>query len=705
MTWWAVRFYCTSKGKVGAVNADSGWHTYMKDYTPPPPPPTPGGGLLALPTVLSSNAVLQRAPASAHVWGWAKPGETVTVNLNVGHSTLLNPTGAAVAAAAADSGSERGTAGSSQTAVAAADGSWSVWLPPQKASNGRTLTVSAPSGTMSGITLTNIAFGDNFVCGGQSNMAFAVTQAFNASAIIADASSGAYPDLRLFTVKNSGPMQPAIDVNVSTPYHGWAVTNGSTIDGPTFGWFSAVCYLYGRDLYVGLDRKVPIGLVASNVGGTSIRYWSSNPALEACEPPGGTSTGTAEPATVAAAAAAVPAGGSLWNGMIAPLLPYTMRGAIWYQGEANLPTPMAYACEQKAMISDWQKRFSTGPDGFHFTFVELAPGPGPQVAKQITYLTSYLRVSQHAALSMPNVSYATAVDLGDPFSPNGWWHPRPKQQVGARLQLVTLRDVYGMATTIASGPVLLKTEPHQASTSPTLKTASAGYRLSFGEAESNGLNLQPTPNCTYIAGWLNKSYENPPTDEKHCCDISPFEVLTVKGEWVRAKATLLDNAVTVATPQDDAVDAHGAAAPPIGVRYGWGDYPLCMLYNTEGLPASPFQQAGCTFDKRTKYTIYPMLYNVDMPQSASNSTPSGPALSSLGNFSSAAQCAEAASGAAGAALDLDSYTWFGLDFGHPQYAGMCYGRNDSVWSPANGCPNGDPGCGRHHVVAGQVCKL
>lgn len=156
-------------------------------------------------------------------------------------------------------------------------------------------------------------------------MAFSVEQAFNSSAIIADA--GSYPDLRLFTVKHASPTQPAVDVNVSTPYPGWAVSNGSTVGGPGFGWFSAVCFLFGRDLHVGLKKKIPVGLVASNVGGTYIQLWSSYDALDACG--GGPEPGRTTQSHRGSRVGPATPGGALWNGMICPLLPFAMRGAIW----------------------------------------------------------------------------------------------------------------------------------------------------------------------------------------------------------------------------------------------------------------------------------------------------------------------------------------------------------------------------------------
>ena len=213
----------------------------MRDYTPPPPPPTPGTGKLYMPKLFADNMVLQREPARPHVWGWAAPYETVTVTIG-GQSPI--------------------------TTAAAANGTWSVDLAPQPATpsdgDAVTMNVSAASGFFS---FSNVVSGDVYLCGGQSNMAFATSQANNATAIIAD--SAHYPRLRLFTVKNPGGNALAVDVNVSTNYT-WGVSSPATVGGPTFGWFSAVCFLYGRDLYAALGGEVPIGAhdTAHNTTGT-----------------------------------------------------------------------------------------------------------------------------------------------------------------------------------------------------------------------------------------------------------------------------------------------------------------------------------------------------------------------------------------------------------------------------------------------------
>ena len=368
----AVKTYF--KNKLTAVNADPtyqvpspsplrrGWppgltapsppaQTYLRDYTPPPPPPTPGGGKLFLPKLFASNMVLQRAPARAHIWGWVRlrcRAAALTADCRLADCCSCRQ-------AAPNEAVKISIGGQSASATAAANGSWSVLLAPRPATPSGApaleLKVSAPSGSFS---LSNVVFGDLFLCGGQSNMAFATSQANNASAIIAD--SGSYPNLRLFTVANprgSSSGAVALDVNVSTPYV-WGVSNASTVRGPGFGWFSAVCYLYGRELYTALGGAVPIGLVASNVGGTAIQLWQSGDALAACAPK------PSAPEDQPEVQLRGLAGGNLWNGMIAPLLPFAVRGTIWCELLAlPNPTPQPTFCPAEGSFRQTKARRTT----------------------------------------------------------------------------------------------------------------------------------------------------------------------------------------------------------------------------------------------------------------------------------------------------------------------------------------------------------
>eukprot|EP00456_Euglypha_rotunda_P014978 TRINITY_DN14772_c0_g1_i1.p1 TRINITY_DN14772_c0_g1~~TRINITY_DN14772_c0_g1_i1.p1 ORF type:complete len:206 (+),score=22.02 TRINITY_DN14772_c0_g1_i1:128-745(+) len=198
--------------------------------------------------------VLQRSPQKSRVWGWGTAGEKVTVQL--------------------DSGT-----GGSWSANAASDGSWQVNLDPQDASTGHTITISAPSGSK---TLTNVAFGDVWLCSGQSNMQMSVNDANNASAEIQDSIN--YPNLRYFTEQLIASDVPLTTMGSAANYN-WGVSGPTTmvaVNGGDFSWPSATCYFFAREVYKYFKGSVPIGMVVPDWGGTRVEAWSSPDALAQC---------------------------------------------------------------------------------------------------------------------------------------------------------------------------------------------------------------------------------------------------------------------------------------------------------------------------------------------------------------------------------------------------------------------------------------
>eukprot|EP00750_Incisomonas_marina_P009528 INCI16034.8.p1 GENE.INCI16034.8~~INCI16034.8.p1 ORF type:complete len:299 (+),score=45.40 INCI16034.8:242-1138(+) len=268
-----------------------------------------GDAQLKLPNAISSNMVLQRAPLAPRLWGWDTAGAAVSVELD----------GTAVAHGTAD-----------------VNGSWVIELPEQKAGNGHSIIITGSGG--SNATLTNIAFGDVFLCSGQSNMEFSTNDAFNATEEIADSVN--YPDLRLYTIKDTAADTPQYDGVSKAPYQ-WGVSGPNAfvpVGGSAFSYFSATCYFFGRDLYKSLDGKVPIGLVASDWGGQTVEAFSSPDAL-ADTTCGGTvpnGTGPAFDAVAFAKQEAIrdgpepnPGPTQLWFGQIYPFLHMRFAGATW----------------------------------------------------------------------------------------------------------------------------------------------------------------------------------------------------------------------------------------------------------------------------------------------------------------------------------------------------------------------------------------
>jgi sialate O-acetylesterase len=253
---------------------------------------------------LADNLVLARAPLSPRLWGWGTPGEDIVVALDgqaVGDPTQVD-----------------------------SDGEWVLDLPPRDASIGpHTLTLT---GSESGsVTLQTVAFGDVFLCSGQSNMQFAVNGAFNASDEIVDSAN--YPHLRLATVALV-PADTPQSKAASAANYTWAVSGPNAfapVGSKEFSWLSGTCYFFGRDLYKSLGQRVPIGIVASSWGGQTVETFSSPDAIgdETC---GGTKLEEeiANPGSSSTQMfRRLPSTSQLWNGMIYPLIKMRFAGAIW----------------------------------------------------------------------------------------------------------------------------------------------------------------------------------------------------------------------------------------------------------------------------------------------------------------------------------------------------------------------------------------
>jgi len=251
------------------------------------------------------------------------------------------------------------------------------------------------------------------LCGGQSNMEFSTPSMNNHTAEIQAANN--YPLIRLFTVgqgnKSGIPLKKL--GSIEQP---WIRASNLTVGNSKWTYFSAVCWLFGRNLFDELGN-IPIGLISNNWGGTKVQLWSSPAALKACGQP--TTQGT------------------LWNAMIVPYTigPMAMNGQIWYQGEANVGQADYYKCGFPAMITDWRAHFQT--KSLWFGFVQLAGCDcyhrTPSVA------TGDLRLAQLAALSLPNVGFSTAIDVGNPHN----IHPTDKQTVARRLSNSAMGMIFG----------------------------------------------------------------------------------------------------------------------------------------------------------------------------------------------------------------------------------------------------------------------
>jgi sialate O-acetylesterase len=476
-----------------------------------------------LPALIADNMVLQQQ-RPVRIWGKATPGEAVTVRFaNQSHETQ-----------------------------ASTEGKWEVFLPPMHAGGPYDMTIEGSNS----IQLHDILIGEVWVASGQSNMAWTLKNSKNSDIEIPAAN---HPQIRFFHVKTTVADQPADDVTDAT----WKVCNPDNAAA-----FSGVAYFFARELLH--MRGVPIGIIQSAVGGTPAQAWTSagkmleNPSLqwyrdrwagyEAAYPEAKTrfEQQLATWKTTAAKARAAgqqpptqprPPLGSpghthtptgLYNGMIAPLTPYAIRGAIWYQGESNAtPTDNElYRILFTEMIQDWRQAWAQGP--FPFLWVQLAsfgtPAPGTWPV---------LRDSQTATLSLINTGQALAIDVGEPKD----IHPKDKLTVGQRLALAARHVAYGERI-VYSGPVFRQ-----------MTKEKGKLRLWFDHTGSGLTTLANAP-------------------------LTGFRVANSDGQFFKAEAEIVGNTVVVSSPM---------IGEPEHVRYAWENDPQANLYNREGLPATPFR--------------------------------------------------------------------------------------------------------------------
>jgi sialate O-acetylesterase len=454
---------------------------------------------ITLPNIIGSNMVLQRGQP-VPIWGWASPGEKVTVEF----------------------------AGQKRTATTDATGRWEVRLKSLKAS-------SAPADlTITGadkLTLTNILVGEVWLCSGQSNMEKPIgdqpgqkpTRNYREEL----SSGNQFPKIRFFKATKTALPQPTNNVKGS-----WSVCSSNSLGAVKL---TAVGYFFGRDLHTNLN--VPIGLIESSWGGTRIEPWT---------PPAGFQQNSklAEfllPTTNKLSSSPM----ALYNGMIAPLVPFAIRGALWYQGESNCGddnTHGLYADKMEALIRGWRTVWNQG--NFSFYYVQLAPFhyyydiPKPRVANPDAL--PIIWECQTDAQHIPNTGMAVITDLVENLKDI---HPTQKLEVGQRLARIALAKNYGKDT-VYSGPTFKR-----------LKIRGGKAVLSFDN----------------LAGGLVAKDGQP---------LTWFTIAGADGKFVPAKAEISGKTVVVTSPE---------VAQPKAVRFAWHEAAQPNLFNQAGLPATPFR--------------------------------------------------------------------------------------------------------------------
>jgi sialate O-acetylesterase len=485
-------------------------------------PLPPVSGEITMPDIFGDHMVLQQG-TKLPVWGFAAPSEKVTVSF------------------------------ASQTATTTADreGNWRVDLAPVPLNGAgaapQTMTI-AGSNT---ITLQDVLVGDVWIASGQSNMNFGMNLLENAPAEIAKANE---PQLRLFYVPIQTGLIPQKYIGaypLGAPYAKWQVCTPQSVAQDGFDGFSAVGYYFGRALQQAVGH--PVGIIGTYWGGTSAQAWTS---LKGLQSDPALAHYVTEYQKIAANQIAPPADNtgsptSFYNGMVAPLRPYAIKGVAWYQGESNTGTVgmgEEYHTLLEVLIKDWRDKWNEGD--FPFVYVQLASFGNPAQTPS-EGLWPYLRESQAKTLEVPHTGMAVAIDLGNPAS----IHPKDKSDVGARLALAARHVAYG-EDVVYSGPTYDSMQVDGNKITISFKNVGSGLKIAAPPWKPDGAAIA-TPT-----------------------ELTGFGIAGADRNWVWAQATIDGNKVIVSS---DKVPA------PVAVRYGWADTPPVDLYNKEGLPASPFR--------------------------------------------------------------------------------------------------------------------
>jgi len=485
----------------------------------------PARAEVKLPSIFGSHMVLQQKQKDK-VWGWADPGEEVTVSI----------------------------AGQTKTAKADDKGQWSVTLDPLTAGGPHTLTVKGKNT----VTFDDVLVGEVWLCSGQSNMQWDVNAANDADL---ESLTANFPKIRLISVPQVGTQEPQTDFKGK-----WEVCTPETAPS-----FSAVGFFFGRQLHQTLG--VPVGLIDDSWGGSACEAWVRRDLLEKDEKyaplierwrqiengpeakkryeealarhkeaaekakaegkeaprppqtPESQLTGNARP-------------GNIYNGVLKPTIGYGIKGVIWYQGESNASRAYQYRDLFPLMIQSWRDEWGVGD--FPFYWVQLADFMNEK-ADPAESAWAELREAQTMTLDrLPNTGQAVIIDLGEAQD----IHPRNKQDVAKRLARWALARDYGINV------------PYRSPSYKSMEKKDGKIVVTFDHV-GDGL----------------KAFDVP--------QVRGFTIAGADKTFRKAKARIVGaNKVEV---WSDAVD------DPAAVRYAWADNPVCNLYGRNGLPVTPFR--------------------------------------------------------------------------------------------------------------------
>lgn len=440
---------------------------------------------IRFPALISDHMVLQQN-TDVTLWGWANPNEDISIQSSWQNEKVYMTT--------TDS-----------------NGKWSVKIPTFDAGGPYELVFKSSSDIK---TIKDILIGEVWICSGQSNMemplkGFTSQPVLESNEIIAQSDN---PQLRMFTVERNTSQSP-----LSNCEGNWVLSTPKEAAS-----FSAVAYIYGS--YLQKVLNIPVGLIHSSWGGTPAEAWTDKETLERSFkdiPIQLIEKSPHRSPTV------------LYNAMIHPLIPYSIRGVIWYQGEGNRMAPTQYKSLFPAMISNWRKQWNIGD--FPFYFVQIAPYKYDDKKN-----SAELREAQmQTMLSMPNTGMVVTLDIGEYEN----IHPGNKTLVARRLAYWALANTYDIEGIEYSGPIFKK-----------IKIDGSNAILEFDFAANGLSSFGKSLDSFIIAGQDRKFY--------------PASAI------IKGKSLIVSS---------------DSVAEPVAVRYGWSNFVEGSLFNNAGLPASSFR--------------------------------------------------------------------------------------------------------------------
>lgn len=482
--------------------------------------------VFSLASPFSDHMVLQR-DKPVNVWGTALPSQEVRVTF----------------------------AGQTQRTKADQNRRWNLALDPLPASaTPAQLVVESLGKSGERVEVNDVLVGDVWLASGQSNMRFEVKDCLNGAEIIANTN---LPMIRFLPILRKGSLTPqdSFKPNVWLP-----------ATGPGVGNFSGVAFFFASRIQERLN--IPIGIIESAFGGTAAEAWTSQEVLSSVpQLKQGMENDLAKLAAVDAdpVKAADPKrftlpfanAGGLFNAMIHPLIPYTIRGIIWYQGESNAFRADYYATLLPMMINDWRARFGQGDIPFYIVqlanYYDPAKEPPPTDKRSTDDWVARLREAQlQVARKVPQTGLAVAIDVGEKSI-----HPLNKQDVGDRLARVALARTYDFKDVQYESPI---------------------YDSMTREGTAIRIKFSACPEGLMVA--TKKGLE--PTTPTPDAPLSQFAIAGADRKFVWADARI--------EGKDTVVVSSPSVPEPVAVRYGWGLNPEgANLYGKNGLPASPFR--------------------------------------------------------------------------------------------------------------------